>query len=261
MPFPNNGKEEHDERCDFFSEKFDPLIALYNYSLLPPKNVPPLNNLYEYETTILRKAKGNEKLENPPASPQPPPKQNSHQKSPKNQNQQKQKETPKKGQKHQQDAKGKQPEKEIKEVQEARENKEEGKEESQQQSQGEKKEMGRLVGDKKRRRKKKPTALFTEFPIQTIAERNSLGPLSLVKSCFVEKKRVKVWIRGAVTVKGTCTGFVIAFDKHLNLVLMDVEEVVRKPRAKYSKHMETKTRHIPQLFIKGDNVVMVSPVD
>merc|ERR1712194_476670 len=40
-----------------------------------------------------------------------------------------------------------------------------------------------------------------------------------------ERKRVKIVIRYVNMVRGTLTGTVIAFDKHMNMILRDVEEV------------------------------------
>jgi len=53
----------------------------------------------------------------------------------------------------------------------------------------------------------------------------SRGPLSRIALFCYTKKRVKVYIRSAVSVRGHCEGYIIAFDKHWNLVMDDVDEV------------------------------------
>lgn len=53
----------------------------------------------------------------------------------------------------------------------------------------------------------------------------SRGPLSRIALFCFAKKRVKVYIRSAVSVRGHCEGYIIAFDKHWNLVMDDVDEV------------------------------------
>jgi len=53
----------------------------------------------------------------------------------------------------------------------------------------------------------------------------SLGPLSRIATFCHRKQRVKVYIRSAVSVRGHCEGYIIAFDKHWNLVMDDVDEV------------------------------------
>jgi len=53
----------------------------------------------------------------------------------------------------------------------------------------------------------------------------SRGPLSRIALFCYTKKRVKVYIRSAVSVRGHCEGYIVAFDKHWNLVMDDVVEV------------------------------------
>lgn len=54
---------------------------------------------------------------------------------------------------------------------------------------------------------------------------NSRGPLSRIATFCHRKERVKVYIRSAASVRGYCEGYIIAFDKHWNLVMNDVNEV------------------------------------
>lgn len=53
----------------------------------------------------------------------------------------------------------------------------------------------------------------------------SRGPLSRIAILCYTKQRAKVYTRSAVSVRGHCEGFIIAFDKHWNLVMDDVTEV------------------------------------
>lgn len=53
----------------------------------------------------------------------------------------------------------------------------------------------------------------------------SRGPLSRIATFCHRKIRVKVYIRSAASVRGQCEGYIIAFDKHWNLVMDDVKEI------------------------------------
>ncbi|KAL7480469.1 hypothetical protein ACHAW6_006170 [Cyclotella cf. meneghiniana] len=56
-------------------------------------------------------------------------------------------------------------------------------------------------------------------------ENKSSGPLSLLYSIVANKQRVRVMIRYVDCVRGTLTGYLMAFDKHLNMIMRDVDEV------------------------------------
>lgn len=108
---------------------------------------------------------------------------------------------------------------------------------------------------------------------------------------MVEKTRVKVWTRGLDEIRGFATGYIAAFDKHWNLALTDVDEHFNRLRSRkaYSgtekskpklvprdlpvelkvgsslmrvlriqgKH-EVCVRHVPQVLLKGEHIVMVA---
>ena len=91
-------------------------------------------------------------------------------------------------------------------------------------------------------------------------------------------------------IRGVCSGFLAAFDKHWNLALSDVDENFNRPRRRktYStgrmrpiylpqdlpvemrigssllrvdrieKKFEVCVRHVPQVLLRGEHVVMVS---
>jgi len=117
----------------------------------------------------------------------------------------------------------------------------------------------------------------------------SSGPLSILKRCLEEGTRIRVWTRGLNDVRGVTTGFVAAFDKHWNMALTDVDEqFTRKRRRKapvlggevakgpdkdarefrvgesvvkilmVKKKVEICVRHVPQVLLRGEHVVMVA---
>ncbi|CAJ0601056.1 unnamed protein product [Cylicocyclus nassatus] len=114
----------------------------------------------------------------------------------------------------------------------------------------------------------------------------SAGPMSLLFRALKRNLRVEVYIRALNRVDHIACGYLIAFDRHVNLVLRDVDEVAlpgRKEertfgRRKFQEHyillgMRWRTggtwphpsgvcrtvlqRHIPCSMIKGDTVVLV----
>lgn len=154
-----------------------------------------------------------------------------------------------------------------------------------------------------------------------------MGPLQHLQTCLQSRAPVRVWIRHCVGVRGVCEGVVLAFDKHMNIVIGNVteyyspfrtlgngglESVKKKKKKKrktiksepedslqtnvdiphssttgnnqvttVSSHVTSKTSHVirgcfgmiqerdsvvyqsrcvKKLFIRGDNVVLISPV-
>ncbi|PSC71977.1 U7 snRNA-associated Sm LSm11 [Micractinium conductrix] len=112
-------------------------------------------------------------------------------------------------------------------------------------------------------------------PIDEIAERVRKGPLLLLKACYQQRRRVRVVTRHAHGVRGSAEGTLVAFDKHLNLVLKDAEESytvllrvrrVKPPapggngreRVRWVRQQEHRRRQLKQVFVRGDSVVLVA---
>lgn len=61
------------------------------------------------------------------------------------------------------------------------------------------------------------------------------GPMALLSECVKSKKRVKVLVRSVDRITGHLIGFLVAFDKHWNMALTDVEETfTRRKKVKSS---------------------------
>lgn len=120
---------------------------------------------------------------------------------------------------------------------------------------------------------------------------NSKGPIELLKKFRGNKTRVKVYTRKEHGIRGFVTGFVVAFDKHFNIALIDCIEVWTRRKFKFSENnvpilgcpedcsehlkamgiqipeISTKsvdrkrvqcTRKLPQIVIRGEEVVLVA---
>lgn len=58
-----------------------------------------------------------------------------------------------------------------------------------------------------------------------LADRFDKGPFALLRDIHSKKQRVRVMVRYVDCIRGTLTGYVLAFDKHFNMILRDVDEV------------------------------------
>lgn len=116
----------------------------------------------------------------------------------------------------------------------------------------------------------------------SLAAPHEIGPLSLLYTAFVNRQRIRIVIRYVNGIRGTLTGYLIAFDKHFNMILRDVDEVY-SPRnvssestlsnvdrevhrrqdggsGKSSGHAgewSARRRRMKQIMVRGDNVVTV----
>ncbi|XP_045504068.1 U7 snRNA-associated Sm-like protein LSm11 [Colias croceus] len=117
------------------------------------------------------------------------------------------------------------------------------------------------------------------------------GPLGALKDCVDQRLRVKVVTRSANSIRGALFATLVAFDKQWNLALTDVLEVWKRKGPKKRKVppglgtpvakgtaaaispvplvTETPlgggvwecTRHVPQLMVRGEHVVLVNIVE
>ncbi len=71
------------------------------------------------------------------------------------------------------------------------------------------------------------SSMSNKIPVFTsmASKYENSGPLSLLHSIHVKRDRIKVSVRYVDCMRGTLTGYLIAFDKHMNMILRDVDEV------------------------------------
>jgi len=107
-------------------------------------------------------------------------------------------------------------------------------------------------------------------PIDEIAARFSEGPLDLLSRCYKQRSAVRVVTRHDQGMRGIATGTLVAFDKHMNLVLRDVEESytvllsVERPTQhggmRRCRKQEKRHRKLKQVFLAGNSVALVSGI-
>jgi small nuclear ribonucleoprotein (snRNP)-like protein len=83
-----------------------------------------------------------------------------------------------------------------------------------------------------------------------------------------EKARAEIIVRHKTGLRGVLTGYVVAADRHANLLLADVDETAAAYGKKISiralreaSRLETTPvvrRHFDQVLVRGDNIVIVS---
>jgi small nuclear ribonucleoprotein (snRNP)-like protein len=130
--------------------------------------------------------------------------------------------------------------------------------------------------------KKRPAAVH---PFEAIAQNLDSGPMSLLHK--LQRKRITIVIRYVNAIRGSLSGTLVAFDKHMNMILRDVEEVYcprpldngndvnnkrtnteleldrRKSMIHPGKYDNTssgwtvKRRQMKQLLVRGDMIVSI----
>jgi hypothetical protein len=64
--------------------------------------------------------------------------------------------------------------------------------------------------------------------LDAMAEKLKDGPLGLLVECYEKRGRVLVWTRHAHGIRGTLVGFLLAVDKHFNMVVPCLLHFTRK---------------------------------
>jgi small nuclear ribonucleoprotein (snRNP)-like protein len=127
---------------------------------------------------------------------------------------------------------------------------------------------------RKKQRQSQPS-----HPFDIIIDSLKTGPCSVLHK--FQRQRVCVVTRYVNSIRGSVTGILVAFDKHMNLILRDVEEVYSpRPLERHvmtnvelelerrrkiledsneesSEGWSVKRRNMKQIMLRGDNVVSV----
>jgi len=128
-------------------------------------------------------------------------------------------------------------------------------------------------------KKKKKPSLFLSMVQQYETTSNGGGPLSLLYNIIANRQRANIKIRNKHTIRGIVTAYIFGFDKHFNLWCKDCcEEVYHHniiapssssittsgnnddnciKQQRQQKQLIEKQRYFHQLFIRGDNIVMI----
>ena len=109
-------------------------------------------------------------------------------------------------------------------------------------------------------------------PIDAIAEKyaspNNQGPLSLLARWYALRASIRIVTRHDRGVRGIATGVLVAFDRHMNLVLKDVEETytvlkwvertTASGKQRQGRKQEKRQRRLKQVFIAGNSIVLMN---
>ena len=127
---------------------------------------------------------------------------------------------------------------------------------------------------------KDATARHELHPFDSVSQA-TMGPLSRLQG--FRGQRVKIIVRYVNAIRGTLTGRLISFDKHMNMIVEDVEEIYSMRPADEDKfNVQTEVyrrdklsgkiaceegewfgrkRWMKNLLVRGDNVVAISKAD
>uniref|UniRef100_T1GE74 Sm domain-containing protein n=1 Tax=Megaselia scalaris TaxID=36166 RepID=T1GE74_MEGSC len=64
---------------------------------------------------------------------------------------------------------------------------------------------------------------------------NVEGPFAMLRKCRESGNHAKIYIRNNKTIVGHTMGRIIAFDKHMNIILEDATETFKRRKFKYSE--------------------------
>eukprot|EP00754_Rhynchopus_humris_P043410 Rhum_TRINITY_DN3216_c0_g1::Rhum_TRINITY_DN3216_c0_g1_i1::g.10020::m.10020/K11096/SNRPD2, SMD2; small nuclear ribonucleoprotein D2 len=82
------------------------------------------------------------------------------------------------------------------------------------------------------------------------------GPMSILKQAIQSDKEVLIFCRSGKKL----TAKVKAFDRHMNMVLENVQELwteIPKVKSGEKPKVQNKFRHIPKMFLRGDIIILV----
>jgi small nuclear ribonucleoprotein (snRNP)-like protein len=84
-----------------------------------------------------------------------------------------------------------------------------------------------------------------------------------LKTLVDSRARVVVTVRRVRDIRGTLTGFLVAFDRHWNLVLRDVDELWTRTEGpgRIADTVVVMRRHIRHMLCKGDTVCFICEFD
>ena len=72
--------------------------------------------------------------------------------------------------------------------------------------------------------------------------------MAVLQKCVENETRVKILTRKLNGVRGSCTGVLVAFDKHWNLALIDVDETYSRPRYRKPEYDNGKVnKNLPKI--------------
>lgn len=101
--------------------------------------------------------------------------------------------------------------------------------------------------------------------IARMMDKLSVGPFGWLAECVRDGRSVRIVTRHKRGIRGEAIGKIVAFDKHLNMVLRDVKETyhVRLMKEKECKDgcrpvLEKRRRKLPNVFLTGKSIVMVN---
>ncbi|XP_022785698.1 uncharacterized protein LOC111326036 [Stylophora pistillata] len=86
------------------------------------------------------------------------------------------------------------------------------------------------------------------------------GPFRILHTCLTERRRIQVWTRRYKGLRSVLAGYLVAFDKHMNLALFDVDEVYTLEERVERQESPEKTKKKKKRMKKTANALLENEI-
>lgn len=108
--------------------------------------------------------------------------------------------------------------------------------------------------------KPKPKCRRVRGVLQSLMDKESIGPLSTLSNAVVYRRRIRIVVRDRHCITGYIHARLIAFDKHFNLVLRDADMYSYQHDNQHDNQHHP-PRRLDLTLLRGENIVLISFIE